>query len=70
MNTEIQISCNFHMPWEEFGTVHSLLKCSKSVVLKLYYASESRPQGLLKHMLLGPIPRTSDSVGLGWNPVI
>lgn len=27
-------------------------------------------EGLLTHRLLGPVPRASDSVSLGWNPVI
>lgn len=36
-----------------------------AVVLKLSCALES-PGGLVKHSLLGPTPRVSDSVGVEW----
>lgn len=42
---------------------------TRSVVLKVEYAPES-PGGLLKIKLLGPIPRVSDYLGLGWGPRI
>lgn len=48
-----------------FGWVNAL-KVPRIWVLKLKHAPES-PEGLVKMLIAGPLPRGFDSVGLGWD---
>ena len=46
-----------------------IIEYSSVVIIKLE-CLQNYLEGLLTHRLLGLIPRASDSVSLGWNPVI